>query len=75
MKKKSFLYAILMMAVMFASCAKDPERHELQMLYPTTAYHYADETSDSLQFLTFTAGAPRPTRQSGLPLSDKVLVM
>jgi len=53
MKKKSFLYAILMMAVMFASCAKDPERHELQMLYPTTAYHYADETSDSLQFLTF----------------------
>ena len=44
MKKKSFLYAILMMAVMFASCAKDPERHELQMLYPTTAYHYADET-------------------------------
>ena len=44
MKKKSFLYAILMMAVMFASCAKDPERHELQMLYPSIAYHYADET-------------------------------
>lgn len=53
MKQKTFLYAIVAMATMLASCAKDPERHELQMLYPSTAYHYADETSDSLQFLTF----------------------
>ena len=55
MKQKTFLYAFaaLAFAAAFASCVKDPERHELQMLYPTVAYHYADETSDSLQFLTF----------------------
>ena len=55
MKQKSFLYALAAVAftMAFTSCADDPERHELQILYPTDAYHYADETSDSLQFLTY----------------------
>ena len=55
MKRNTLFCALLATSLVAAltSCMKDPERHELQMIYPVSSYLFADQTSDSLLFLTF----------------------
>ncbi|MCR4921151.1 MAG: hypothetical protein K5945_05515 [Bacteroidaceae bacterium] len=55
MKRNTFHHALLAatFATALSSCMNDPERHELQMVYPVSSYLFADQTVDSLMFLTF----------------------
>ena len=52
MKKVIFLLLVLLTAAMY-SCSDNTDRHELSIVYPNGFALFADQTQDSIVFLTF----------------------
>lgn len=54
MKKKIALFSFVGFSCLLTSCIKDTYRHQVSVVYPANlSVLYADQTSDSVKFLTF----------------------
>lgn len=59
--RKSILFLLVLLTIPFLqSCLDDPERHQLNVVYPNNTLLFADATVDSLQFYTFDSWEVHP---------------